>query len=223
MWPTLRARCCSMLPIAGGRSEMLDAAGNGRVASARAYESPEICGQISDAGAAATGLKEGTPVVAGAGDQAAGAIGMGVVSPGSSERDDRNLRSCFCGHRSSRARSGRPPAHFLPRSSRTLACDGRDPGGGTFAALVPRSVWRRYETGATYDEPHRGSRAVSSRLRWSSVGPVSDGRAHSYLDPTGPRSAGRDHRVAHAGARHSRDFRRRCFQPARYLHHFSRN
>ena len=37
---------------------------------------------ISDAGAAATGLLKGTPVVAGAGDQAAGAIGMGIVSPG---------------------------------------------------------------------------------------------------------------------------------------------
>jgi xylulokinase len=46
------------------------------------YESPEICGQISAAGAAATGLQAGTPVVAGAGDQAAGAIGMGVVSHG---------------------------------------------------------------------------------------------------------------------------------------------
>jgi xylulokinase len=46
------------------------------------YESGEICGRISDAGAAATGLNKGTPVVAGAGDQAAGAIGMGVVSPG---------------------------------------------------------------------------------------------------------------------------------------------
>ncbi len=46
------------------------------------YESPEICAQISEAGAAATGLIAGTPVVAGAGDQAAGAIGIGVVSPG---------------------------------------------------------------------------------------------------------------------------------------------
>ncbi len=33
-------------------------------------------------GAAATGLKQGTPVVAGAGDQAAGATGMGIVVPG---------------------------------------------------------------------------------------------------------------------------------------------
>jgi xylulokinase len=48
----------------------------------RLYESPEICGRISEAGAAATGLQKGTPVVAGAGDQAAGAIAMGVVSAG---------------------------------------------------------------------------------------------------------------------------------------------
>ena len=41
------------------------------------YESPEICGRISGAGAAATGLQSGTPVVAGAGDQAAGSTGMG--------------------------------------------------------------------------------------------------------------------------------------------------
>jgi xylulokinase len=46
------------------------------------YESPEVCGRISAAGAAATGLQSGTPVVAGAGDQAAGSIGMGVVSLG---------------------------------------------------------------------------------------------------------------------------------------------
>ena len=46
------------------------------------YESPEICGQISEAGAAHTGLKAGTPVVAGAGDQAGGAVGMGIVRAG---------------------------------------------------------------------------------------------------------------------------------------------
>src|SRR5437763_75826 len=48
----------------------------------RVYESPEITGVISSAGAAATGLREGTPVVAGGGDQAAGAVGMGIVRPG---------------------------------------------------------------------------------------------------------------------------------------------
>jgi xylulokinase len=48
----------------------------------RAYESPEICARISADGAAGTGLKAGTPVVAGAGDQAAGAVGMGIVRAG---------------------------------------------------------------------------------------------------------------------------------------------
>jgi xylulokinase len=46
------------------------------------FESPDICGKISAAGADATGLAVGTPVVAGAGDQAAGATGMGIVTPG---------------------------------------------------------------------------------------------------------------------------------------------
>ncbi len=46
------------------------------------YESHEITGKISAAGASETGLKEGTPIVAGAGDNAAGAVGMGVVKVG---------------------------------------------------------------------------------------------------------------------------------------------
>jgi xylulokinase len=46
------------------------------------YESPAVCGKVSTTGAMATGLKAGTPVVAGAGDQAAGAAGMGIAMPG---------------------------------------------------------------------------------------------------------------------------------------------
>jgi xylulokinase len=46
------------------------------------FESTQITGRVSSEGAAATGLREGTPVVAGAGDQAAGAVGMGIVQPG---------------------------------------------------------------------------------------------------------------------------------------------
>ena len=45
-------------------------------------ESPDVCGRVSATGAEATGLKMGTPVVAGAGDQSAGAVGMGIVQPG---------------------------------------------------------------------------------------------------------------------------------------------
>ncbi|HWC20277.1 MAG TPA: xylulokinase [Terriglobales bacterium] len=46
------------------------------------FESCQVCGKVSKEGADATGLAVGTPVVAGAGDQAAGAVGLGVVAPG---------------------------------------------------------------------------------------------------------------------------------------------
>ena len=47
------------------------------------FESPEICAKISDDAAQLTGLTAGTPVAAGAGDQGAGAVGMGILDPGS--------------------------------------------------------------------------------------------------------------------------------------------
>src|SRR2546423_2622371 len=50
---------------------------------ARVYESQEVTGSVSVAGADATGLRAGTPAVAGGGGPAAGAIGMGIVRPGS--------------------------------------------------------------------------------------------------------------------------------------------
>ncbi|MDE2852638.1 MAG: xylulokinase [Chloroflexota bacterium] len=45
------------------------------------HEGTQVTSTISAAGAAATGLKPGTPVVGGGGDQAAGAVGMGCVKP----------------------------------------------------------------------------------------------------------------------------------------------
>ena len=73
-----------LFDVAGRRwsDAMLDAAGIDEGLLPRAYESPEITGRVTAEGAAATGLREGTPVVAGAGDQAAGAVGMGIVRPG---------------------------------------------------------------------------------------------------------------------------------------------
>jgi xylulokinase len=47
------------------------------------YEGPEICARVSSTGTAPTGLREGIPVAAGAGDQGAGAVGMGILAPGS--------------------------------------------------------------------------------------------------------------------------------------------
>ena len=73
-----------MLDVAHRRwsSEVLQAAEIDDRLLPALYESPDVCGKISADGAAATGLKAGTPVVAGAGDQAAGATGMGIVAAG---------------------------------------------------------------------------------------------------------------------------------------------
>ncbi len=46
------------------------------------FEGPEVSSTVSAAAAALTGLKAGTPVVGGGGDQAAGAVGSGAVEPG---------------------------------------------------------------------------------------------------------------------------------------------
>ena len=63
-------------------TEVAEAAGIPMEWLPKLYEGPEICARVSEAGAAATGVKAGTPVVAGAGDQGAGAVGMGVLKPG---------------------------------------------------------------------------------------------------------------------------------------------
>lgn len=49
----------------------------------KCYESPEITGYVTTKAAKELGLKEGVPVVGGGGDQAAGAVGNGIVEEGS--------------------------------------------------------------------------------------------------------------------------------------------
>jgi len=48
----------------------------------KTFEGTEFTGYVTEEAAALTGLKVGTPVAAGGGDQAAGAVGMGVVETG---------------------------------------------------------------------------------------------------------------------------------------------
>jgi xylulokinase len=73
-----------MLDVAHRRwsQEMIEAAGIDSTILPRVFESPDICARLTAKAAAETGLVEGTPIVAGAGDQAAGAIGMGITRPG---------------------------------------------------------------------------------------------------------------------------------------------
>jgi xylulokinase len=73
-----------MLDVARRRwsMEMMDAVGISSDILPAVYESPDVCARVSREAAAVTGLRAGTPIVAGAGDQAAGAVGMGITRPG---------------------------------------------------------------------------------------------------------------------------------------------
>lgn len=63
-------------------SEVLDALEINPTWMPRTWEGPEVTGGVSGEAAAITGLRPGTPVVAGGGDQAANAVGVGAVVPG---------------------------------------------------------------------------------------------------------------------------------------------
>src|SRR4029079_1441774 len=63
-------------------AEVVDALGIDTAWLPTTYEGPAITGSISTEAADATGLRAGTPVVAGGGDQAASAVGVGAVEPG---------------------------------------------------------------------------------------------------------------------------------------------
>jgi len=63
-------------------NEVIEKLGFDKDMFARLYESPEVTGRITKEASMQTGLKEGTIVVGGAGDQAAGAIGNGIVKTG---------------------------------------------------------------------------------------------------------------------------------------------
>ncbi|HTS25123.1 MAG TPA: xylulokinase [Bryobacteraceae bacterium] len=62
--------------------EMMDGLGLDRSILPECYESVEVSGKISQPVADLTGLRAGTPVVGGGGDQAASAVGNGIVEEG---------------------------------------------------------------------------------------------------------------------------------------------
>ncbi len=66
----------------GWSDEMLAALEVPRAWLPEVYESPEVSGRVSEWASGRTGLRPGTPVAAGGGDQAAGAVGNGIVRKG---------------------------------------------------------------------------------------------------------------------------------------------
>jgi xylulokinase len=62
--------------------EMMDGLGLDRSILPKCYESSDVTGAITPQIAELTGLRAGTPVVGGGGDQAAAGVGNGIVEPG---------------------------------------------------------------------------------------------------------------------------------------------
>ena len=63
-------------------TDVLDAIGIDDRILPPVFEGTEVTGLVTAEAAAATGLREGTPLVGGGGDQSANAVGVGAISPG---------------------------------------------------------------------------------------------------------------------------------------------
>lgn len=70
------------LKVRDWSDEVLSALDIPRVWMPKTFEGTEFTGYVTEEAAALTGLKVGTPVAAGGGDQAVGAVGVGAVEPG---------------------------------------------------------------------------------------------------------------------------------------------
>ena len=125
--------------------EVAEAAGIPESWLPKVYESPEVCARISEGAAGLTGLTAGTPVVAGAGDQGAGAVGMGILQPGSVSATIGTSGVVFAATATPDQRSQGTAAHLLPRGSGPVARDGRDAERGTEPELAQGDVFRGAE------------------------------------------------------------------------------
>ena len=129
--------------------EVVEALGLDPAMLPRTVEGPEVVGVVSEAAAAATGLRAGTPVVGGAGDQAANAVGVGAVVPGRGRHVRGDLGRRLRAHRGSGHRAGGPPPRLLPRGARHLAPHGRDALGRRVAEVAARRAGARTARGTS--------------------------------------------------------------------------
>ena len=150
-----------------------------------AFESPMVTGSVSPAGAEATGLKVGH-----AGRRRRRRPGgwrrrHGHRARRRGQRDHRHLRRRLCGHRSARARTGRPHPHLLSCGPGPLARHGRHAGRGPVAALVPRPVRRGAAT--TARDPYERMTEAAATAPVGSDGvlwaPYLMGERTPHLDP----------------------------------------
>ena len=140
--------------------EVLDALGIDPAWLPPTFEGPEVTGTITADAAAATGLRAGTPVVAGGGDQAANAVGVGAVVPGTRRAVARDVGRRVRDDGRGRSSSPRGRVHaFCHAVPGKLAPDVGDALGRRQPALVPRRARARRCRSA------RSSTGATVRLR----------------------------------------------------------
>ncbi len=147
----------------------------------RLFEGPEICARITAAGAAATGLAAGTPVAAGAGDQGAGAVGMGILAPGSVSATIGTSGVVFAATATPTSRTPRaastPSATPLPGVWHVM---GVTNGAGLSLPLPPRHLRRQALLRRARRPRRRPSPPASDGLLWA---PYLFGERTPHLDP----------------------------------------
>jgi xylulokinase len=145
----------------------------------KVFESIEITGTVSKTAATQTGLSEGTPIVAGAGDNAAGAIGMGVTKPGTV--------SCTIG--TSGVVFGVTETPRLDAKGRVHTMCHAIPGrwhntGVTLAAGLSLKWFRQnFGGGKTYDELTREAASIAAGSSGAIWLPYLMGERSPHLDP----------------------------------------
>jgi len=159
-------------------AEMLAATGVSESQLPRVYESPDVTGVVSSEGAEATGLKRGTKIVAGAGDQAAGATGVGIVRPGAVSATIGTSGVVFAAtDRPARDRGGRVHTfcHAMPGAWHVM--------GVTLAAGLSLRWLRDVFGGADYDTLTKEAAAVAPGADGVLWAPYLMGERTPHLDP----------------------------------------
>ena len=177
------------------------------------FEGPAITGRLTAAAAEATGLKAGTPVVAGGGDQAAQAVGVGAVREGIVALTLGTSGVVFATTNEPRIEpQGRLHAfcHAVP---------GRWHLMGVMLSAAGSLRWYRdtFAPGPAVSRTARAGRRRGARLRRVAVPALPDRRAHPAPRSAGARRVRRTDGAAHPGAPHPRGARRRGLRAARRL------
>ena len=165
--------------------EVLEKLGIDPALLGKVYESPEVTGEITKEAAALTGLKAGTPVVGGAGDNAAAAVGTGVVRDGRAFTTIGTSGVVFAHTDQLSIRPPRQGAHLLLRRAGCLARDGGHPGGRAVPEVVPGQFLRQRKGncglhgGGPLLSHGQGSRAVAHRLQPAVVPALPHGGTHA--------------------------------------------